>query len=129
MRHGRDRSYPGVSHGKAASIGGSWRVVREGGLLPPIGVSKLIWSGRGYTALFGVPVAWFRLDGPCLRYVALPVADELSELPDGSWAGRGLVFGREFCRFRMVRDGGLSQFCPEAGCGRLLSTLPGQERR
>ena len=88
-----------------SSTEGSWRVEREAGLLPPKGVSKLIWSDRGYSALFGIPVAWFRLAGGRLHYLGLPVVDELSELPDGSWSGRGLVLGREFCRFRMVRDG------------------------
>jgi hypothetical protein len=87
------------------STEGSWRVEWEAGLLPPKGVSKRIWSDRGYSALFGIPVAWFRLAGGRLRYLGLPIVDELSELPDGSWSGRGLLFGREFCRFRMVRDG------------------------
>ena len=75
------------------------------GLLPPKGVSNLIWLDRGYSALFGILVAWFRLAGGRLRYVGLPIVDELSELPDGGWSGRGLVFGWEFCRFHMVRNG------------------------
>ena len=68
-------------------------------------MSKLIWLDRGYSALFGILVAWFRLAGGRLRYVGLPIVDELSELPDGGWSGRGLVFGWEFCRFHMVRNG------------------------
>jgi hypothetical protein len=69
-------------------------------------LGKLIWSDRAATPrCSGIPVAWFRLAGERLRYVGLPIVDELTELPDGSWSGRGLVLGREFRRFRMVRDG------------------------
>jgi hypothetical protein len=30
--------------------------------------------------------------------------DDLVEGERGEWLGRGLIFGREFCRFRLVRD-------------------------
>jgi hypothetical protein len=34
----------------------------------------------------------------------------------GEWLGRGLIFGREFCRFRLVRD--------SEWCGRLVVQTP-----
>jgi hypothetical protein len=42
--------------------------------------------------------------GRTLNYAVWPVRDELVEGEDGEWLGRGLIFGREFCRFRLVRD-------------------------
>jgi hypothetical protein len=69
-------------------------------------VSKRIRRGRGATYLFGIPVAPFsvvRSGGPQLRYRCLPVTDVLTPRADGGWDGRGLVFGVEFCRFRLVR--------------------------
>jgi hypothetical protein len=85
-------------------LDGRWRVERESGLLPPFGVTKHIRSDRGSTCLFGVPVAFFRVRGAKLVYRGLPVEDDLSPRPDGSWSGRGRLLGREFCRFRLVRD-------------------------
>ena len=77
---------------------------RESGLLPP-GVTKRIGAGSGWTLLLGVPVASFRVEqrpgGRTLRYRLLPIHDELSPRPDGAWEGRGLLLGREFCRFRL----------------------------
>jgi hypothetical protein len=88
-------------------LDGIWRVERESGVLPPYGVSKRIFGTGGWTLVAGVPVAHFRVQRPdedraVLDYLALPVRDELEALDDG-WAGRGLVFGREICRFRLVR--------------------------
>jgi len=84
---------------------GEWRVDRRAGLLPPRGLTKWIGPSRGVTRVFGVPVAPFRREGRRLVYQLLPVRDELSPRPDGSWDGRGLLFGREFCRFRLRREG------------------------
>lgn len=84
------------------SLEGSWNVRRTAGVLPPIGVSKLVWGHCGYTALFGVPVAFFTIDDGVLRYRGLPMVDELTEGPEGTWRGRGLLFGREFCRFELA---------------------------
>jgi hypothetical protein len=42
--------------------------------------------------------------GRTLDYALWPVRDELVEVDRGEWLGRGLIFGREFCRFRLVRD-------------------------
>ena len=71
-----------------ASLDGTWRVERTGGLLPPFGLSKRIEGGRGWTLAAGIPLAPFR--------------DELEPGPDGSWQGRGLLLGHEFCRFRLI---------------------------
>jgi len=89
-----------------ARLEGQWKVRRESGLLPPRGVSKRIGAGRGWTLLLGLPVAPFRVEraggeAHTLRYRLLPIRDELSPRADGSWAGRGLLLGREFCRFRL----------------------------
>jgi hypothetical protein len=91
-----------------ASLEGRWYVRRESGLLPP-GVTKRIAAGRGWTLLLGLPVAPFRVlaaDGApsperTLRYRVLPIRDELRPREDGSWEGRGLLLGLEFCRFRL----------------------------
>ena len=88
------------------SLEGAWRVVRVSGFLPPFGVSKRITSGRGWTLFVGVPVAPFRVSETTLIYRGLPVRDELEADGAGSWRGRGMLFGREFCRFRLDRIGG-----------------------
>ena len=85
------------------SLEGTWRVERVSGLLPPLGLSKRIAGGRGWTLAAGLPVAAFRLEGTDLVYRLWPIRDELEPAGDTSWNGRGLVFGREFCRFRLVR--------------------------
>jgi hypothetical protein len=87
-----------------AKLEGAWRVEREAGLLPPFGLSKTIRGGGGWTRAAGLPVAPFRVAGTTLVYRGWPVRDELSERADGTWAGRGLLLGREFCRFRLVRE-------------------------
>ena len=86
------------------SLDGCWRVERESGVLPPFGVSKRIFGNAGWTLLGGVPVAHFRVRGSTLGYVGWPVKDVLTPREDGTWGGRGLMLGREFCRFRLVRD-------------------------
>ena len=75
---------------------------REAGLLPPFGLSKRIRGETGWTLAAGVPVAPFRVEGTTLVYRGWPVRDELAPRADGTWGGRGLVLGREFCRFRLV---------------------------
>ena len=98
------------------TLDGSWRVEREAGVLPPFGLSKRIRGKSGWTAVAGVPVAFFRvvehppatLPGTSsprtsLVYRGWPVRDELTRRADGTWDGRGTMFGREFCRFRLVR--------------------------
>jgi hypothetical protein len=86
-----------------AEFAGVWRVERVGGLLPP-GLRKRIGRGGGSTRLGPLPLALFRVRGRTLDYRLLPIRDELTPAGDGSWLGRGLVLGREFCRFRLVRD-------------------------
>ena len=85
-------------------LDGDWRVERESGLLPPFGLSKTIRGGSGWTRAAGLPVAPFHVAGTTLDYRGWPVRDELAERADGSWSGRGLLLGREFCRFRLVRE-------------------------
>jgi hypothetical protein len=91
-------------------LDGVWRVEREAGVLPPFGLSKRISGAEGWTRALGVPVAPFRVVGRTLVYRGWPLRDELAPRADGSWSGRGLVLGREFCRFRMFRvtDGAAS---------------------
>ena len=82
---------------------GRWRVERAGGLLPP-GLRKRIGRRGGSTRLGPLPLALFRVRGRTLDYRLLPIRDELTPAGDGTWLGRGLLFGREFCRFRLVPD-------------------------
>ncbi len=92
-----------------ARLDGVWKVERESGALPPFGLSKRIFGESGWTLLAGLPAAYFnvRLSGEhaTLDYVGWPVRDELEPAEDGTWAGRGVMLGREFCRFRLVRAG------------------------
>jgi hypothetical protein len=85
-------------------LDGDWRVERIDGLLPPMGVTKRIRGESGWTLVGGMPVAFFRVAATTLVYRGWPIRDELEPGPDGSWLGRGLLAGREFCRFRMVRE-------------------------
>ena len=92
-----------------ATLDGVWRVEREAGALPPFGLSKRIFGPSGWTLVAGVPAAHFRVrrgqkGRATLDYVGFPVTDVLTARPDGSWGGRGLLLGREFCRFRLVRE-------------------------
>ena len=88
----------------AAGLAGAWRVERLSGLLPPRVLRKRIGDGSGWTLLGPLPLAYFRRRGTTLDYVAWPVRDELTQRGDGEWVGRGLLLGREFCRFRLVRE-------------------------
>lgn len=87
-----------------APLEGRWRVERVSGPLPPGGLRKRIGRRRGSTRLGPVPLALFRVRERTLDYLVWPVRDELSPAADGTWSGRGFLFGREFCRFRLVRD-------------------------
>jgi hypothetical protein len=86
-----------------SELAGHWRVERTSGLLPPFGLRKRIGPDGGWTALGPIPLAPFRVRGRTLDYAVWPVKDELVEREE-DWVGRGLIFGREFCRFRLVRD-------------------------
>lgn len=87
----------------AAGLAGAWRVERLSGLLPPRVLRKRIGDESGCTLLGPLPLAYFRRRGTTLDYLAWPVRDELTQQEDGEWVGRGLLLGREFCRFRLVR--------------------------
>jgi hypothetical protein len=99
-----EQAAPSRDWGMNAELSGRWHVERVGGLLPPIGVRKRIGPERGTTWLGPVPVGVFRVRGRTLDYVGWPVRDELSSTEDGDWIGRGLIFGRQFCVFRLTRE-------------------------
>ncbi len=88
---------------------GRFRVERTAGVLPLRFAKRIGSNCRGVTTLGKVPLFPFRVvtvapfPPKCLlRYVALPIQDELVLTREG-WHGRGFVFGREFCRFKLVR--------------------------
>jgi hypothetical protein len=81
---------------------GEWLVRRIDGLLLPIGLRKTIGQGRGWTRLWRLPIAAFRVRGQTLYYLGIPIEDRLTPLGDGTWSGRGYVLGRQFCRFRLL---------------------------
>lgn len=83
---------------------GRWRVERVSGLLPPFGFRKHIGPDSGSTRVGPIPVAPFRVRGRTLDYVGWPIRDELTPAEREEWMGRGLLFGREFCRFRLIRE-------------------------
>jgi hypothetical protein len=82
---------------------GHWRVERLSGLLLPWGLRKHIGPRTGSTRLGPFPLGLFRVRGRMLDYTLWPLRDELRPAAGGEWVGRGLIFGREFCRFRLVR--------------------------
>lgn len=80
---------------------GRWRVVRDGGLLPP-GVTKDVDREGGWTRWFGVRVGAFRQAPGRLVYRGWPIVDEVTRDEAGVWRGRGKLFGRlTFCRFHL----------------------------
>ena len=83
------------------ALDGVWRVVRTGGLLPPlVGVRKRIANGRGVTTVGRLPGARFTVDGLRLIYDApfRGFVDVLTPDADG-FSGRALFRGREYGRF------------------------------
>ena len=89
---------------------GDWKVERRGGLLPPMpGVWKRIrgeWGTTRAGMLPGVPFRVEEREGALALVYRPPLGsfvDEIQPQPDGSWAGRATVAGREFGRFRMSR--------------------------
>jgi hypothetical protein len=89
---------------KLAELTGRWRVERVSGLLPPFGLRKRIGPRRGSTWLGPIPLGVFRVRGRTLDYAGWPLRDELRPTERGEWSGRSFLFGREFCRFRLVRE-------------------------
>jgi hypothetical protein len=88
-----------VSH----DLQGEWRVERLSGLIPAFGLRKRVGRSGGSTRLGRLPLAFFRVRGLTLDYLAWPIQDELVPSEKGEWIGRGFFLGREFCRFRLVR--------------------------
>src|SRR5688500_756474 len=85
----------------ATALTGRWKVKRESGLLPPIGVRKYICADHGWTLLGFIPVGVFKVDGTSFLYKLWPLRDELERDANGTWRGRGYLFGRRFCTFRL----------------------------
>jgi hypothetical protein len=87
------------------TLDGVWRVVRTGGLLPPlVGVRKRIANGRGVTSVGPLPGARFTVDGSSLIYRTpfRGFVDVLTPDADG-FRGRALFRGREYGRFVLRR--------------------------
>ena len=78
-------------------------VLRLSGLLPPAYLEKHFGQEHGTTFLAGAPLANFLVDGTTLRYVRLPLRDELVPVSEDFWHGTGSVLGLRFCTFRLVR--------------------------
>jgi hypothetical protein len=86
-----------------ATLEGTWRVERVGGLLPPlVGLRKEIRGTRGETRLGALPGAPFVVEGLELHYVG-PFRGFVDVLePDGDgFRGRATFRGREFGRFAL----------------------------
>jgi hypothetical protein len=83
---------------------GRWRVERVSGVLPPWGLRKRIGLRAGSTRVGPIPLALFHVHGRTLDYIGWPLRDELAPAENGEWVGRGLIFGHEFCRFRLIRE-------------------------
>ena len=90
----------------SGSLDGVWKVERTGGLLPPLfGVRKEISGSRGETKLGRLPGAPFDVVGLQLHYRG-PLSgfvDVLEPAGDG-YSGRATLRGREYGRFRLVRQ-------------------------
>jgi hypothetical protein len=71
-----------------------------------LGVEKADRQARWLDPARRLPIAPFRVCGKTLDYRFLTVRDELAPLGDGTWVERGLLLGRQFCRFRLVRPPG-----------------------
>jgi hypothetical protein len=87
------------------ALDGVWRVVRTGGLLPPlVGVRKRIANGRGVTSVGSLPGAGFTVENLSLIY-GRPFKGFVDVLtPDGEgFRGRALFRGREYGRFVLRR--------------------------
>jgi hypothetical protein len=84
---------------------GSWRVERVSGLLPPLlPIRKSIGSDTGVTRIGPLRLP-FRVEGTRLRYrpPLQAFVDELEPSGEG-FAGRATLLGREYGRFRLVRE-------------------------
>lgn len=106
------------------ALDGYWKVRRRKGLLPPVGIRKFITGDHGWTMIGPVPVAPFQVKGPSLLYKLWPIRDEIM-LEDGKWVGRGYLFGRQFCEFRLLPKRVKSQ--PQRSLAGF--TFPGSRRR
>jgi hypothetical protein len=86
------------------SLDGDWRVERLSGVLPPVPIRKRIDGDSGVTRVGPLRLP-FRVVGTTLRYrpPLQAFVDELQASGDG-FAGRAKLFGREYARFRLIRE-------------------------
>jgi hypothetical protein len=86
------------------SLDGVWRVQRLSGLLPPLPITKRI-EGKSGVTMVGPLRLPFRVEGTRLRYRG-PLRGLVDELApsDGDFVGRATLLGREYARFRLVRE-------------------------
>jgi hypothetical protein len=80
-------------------------VERVSGVLPPLlPIRKRISAGAGVTRIGPLRLP-FRVEGTTLRYrpPLQAFVDQLEWTPDG-FMGHATVLGREYARFRLVRD-------------------------
>jgi hypothetical protein len=87
------------------ALDGDWRLIRTGGLLPPLGgMRKHIERDRGRTIAGPVELP-FEVVGLELRY-GLPLRGLVDVLaPEGPdvYSGTSMLFGRQVGTFRMIR--------------------------
>jgi hypothetical protein len=90
-----------------SSLEGDWRVKRLSGVLPPLPISKHIEGQSGVTRIGRLRIP-FRIVGMTLQYrpPLQAFADELEASGEG-FVGRATLFGQEYARFRLVRDGNM----------------------
>jgi hypothetical protein len=88
-----------------SSLDGRWRVIRTGGLLPPLfGVEKRIAGDRGETRLGPLPGLPFRVVGLELHYrPPLSGFVDVLEPDELGFRGRATFRGTEFGRFVIRR--------------------------
>jgi hypothetical protein len=92
----------------ALTLEGTWKVIRTGGLLPPLPhVYKRIQGERGETRVVGLPAVPFSVEGLELRYRRpfSSFVDVLLPNADGGYDGRATFRGRELGRFVLRRPG------------------------
>ena len=90
-----------------SELDGVWNVERVSGALPPmLGLRKRIRGERGTTQLGSLPGLPFEVRGTEIHYRApfTGFVDVLHPAPDGGFEGRATFRGREFGRFRLVKE-------------------------
>jgi nitrite reductase/ring-hydroxylating ferredoxin subunit/uncharacterized membrane protein len=93
-----------------SELQGRWRVIRTGGLLPPLGpMTKHVEGGRGSTRVGPLEAAFHVQDGggdAVLEYAG-PLRvfrDHVRRTADGRWQGEATVMGRRYGSFTLVPE-------------------------